>query len=243
MRKLILSGFVVLLVLASSPTILAQVAGGAGGSAAATKENLDLPFDAIGEVDDNEEEAPEIFVFYGQQYEGDGIFFSCDKSGSMKQGTKWKQLQKEVVRNVTEFSERVQFGIVFFDAGLYKFPTSGRPADASPSMKAAAISFVMSTSPGSGSCCKAGLLQALTFANQATSKRKVIIHLADGMTTCPGHDRTVYGQQTLAEVTARNTQRVQINAICVSSPGAEADEAWMRRLAAQNNGSYARIYN
>ncbi len=222
------------------PSFAYAQSGVAGGSSAATKENLDLPFDALGEVDDNEEEAPEIFVFYGQQYEGDGIFFSCDKSGSMKEGTKWKTLQKEVIKNVTEFSDHVQFGITFFDSGIYKFPTSGRPADANPSMKAAASSFVMSTSPGSGSCCKGGLLTALTYANQSTSKRRLIIHLADGWTHCPGHDRVVYGQQTLAEVSARNTQRVQINTICIGAAG-QVDESWMRKLAAMNNGAYARI--
>ncbi len=227
----------VVFIVGASPMAYAQ---DVGGSSAATKENLDLPFDAMGAVDQDEEEAPEIFIFYGQQYEGDGIFFSCDKSSSMKQGTKWKTLQKEVIKNVSEFSEHVQFGIVFWDAGLSKFPTSGRPADANPSMKAAAISFVMSTSPGSGSCCKAGLLTALTYANQSSSKRRLIIHLADGWTHCPNHDRVVYGEQTLAEVTARNSQRVQINAICIGAPG-EVDESWMRRLAAQNNGSYARI--
>jgi hypothetical protein len=217
------------------PEALAQEGG--GDSAVATKENLDLPFDAIGEMDNEEEEAPEIFVFYGEQYEGDGIFFSCDKSGSMNQGTKWKQLQMEVIRNVQEFSERVQFGIVFFDAQLVKFPTSGHPADASPAMKAAATAFVMSTSPGHGSCCKEALLTCLQFANQSTAKRKVIIHLADGMTTCPGHDRNVYGQQTLSEVTSRNTQRAKINTICLMD--GENNSTFMRTLAGMNGGTYA----
>lgn len=209
-------------------------------SGVATKENLDLPFDAVGEMDGEEEEAPEIFVFYGQQYEGDGIFFSCDRSSSMNIPAKWNNLQKEVIKNINEFSERVEFGIAFWDASLVKFPTSGRPAEASPAMKAAAISFVMSTSPGHGSCCKEGLLTCLTFANQSSSKRKVIIHLADGFTHCPNFDATQYGQQTLSEVTSRNINRVQINTICIG-PAGQVDEAWMRKLSAMNNGSFARI--
>ena len=101
--------------------------------------------------------------------------------------------------------------------------------------------MALSESPGSGSCVKAGLLQALSYANQFTSERKLIIHLADGKTTCPGHNHTVYGQQTLSEVTSRNTQRVHINAITIGGPGEEVDETWMQKLAAQNNGSHARI--
>jgi hypothetical protein len=54
----------------------AQTSGGIG-----TKENLDLPFDAGG-GENNEEEAPPTIIFYGQQYEGDGIFYCLDRSGS-----------------------------------------------------------------------------------------------------------------------------------------------------------------
>jgi hypothetical protein len=42
-----------------------------GGGQAATKENLDLPFDAFANTEE-EEEAPEVIFFHGQQYEGDG---------------------------------------------------------------------------------------------------------------------------------------------------------------------------
>ena len=223
-------------------TLLAPLAYGQGASAGgsvATKENLDLPFDAIGDSED-EEDAPEIIVFYGQQYEGDGIFFCCDKSSSML-GQKFAVLQKEVIKNVSSFSEKVQFGIVFFDAGLWKFPPSGRPAEANPAMKAAASSFVMSTSTGFGTCCKAALAVALSFANQSTSKRRLIIYLSDGRQTCPGQDEAPYGAATLAEVTAKNTSMVHINALCIGPAGGDVDEAWMRKLAAQNNGAYARI--
>ena len=44
-----------------------------------TKENLDLPFDAGSELDD-ENLAPESFVFYGERFEGDGVFLCCGRS-------------------------------------------------------------------------------------------------------------------------------------------------------------------
>ena len=223
-------------------TLLAPLAYGQGASAGgsvATKENLDLPFDAIGDSED-EEDAPEIIVFYGQQYEGDGIFFCCDKSSSME-GQKFAVLQKEVIKNVSSFSDKVQFGIVFFDAGLWKFPPSGRPAEANPAMKAAASSFVMSTATGHGTCAKAALVTALAFANQSTSKRRLIIHLSDGQNWCNGQDPSTYGPTVLTEVTAKNTSGVHINAICIGPAGGDVNEDWMRKLAAQNNGAYARI--
>jgi len=203
-----------------------------------TKANLDLPFEA-GAAQEDEEEAPEIVVFYGQQYEADGIFFSCDCSGSMK-GNKFKRLQNEVLKNVSTFSERVQFGIVFFAGDVVKFPASGKPADASPSMKAAATAMVTSASLRMGTCTKAALVTCLAFANQSSAKRKIIIHLSDGEHRCNGADPDAYGRETLSEIAQRNTCKARINAICIG-PSGEVNEPWMRTLAAQNNGTFARI--
>jgi len=215
---------------------IAQSAGDAGG---ATKQNLDLPFDALGDSEE-EEEAPEVIVFYGEQYEGDGFFFSCDKSSSMA-GAKWQKCQREVIRVLNGLSEKAQFGICFYDANLVKFPTSGRPADANQAMKAAGSAMVMSTTTGSGSCTKVSLVTCLQFANQSTAKRKTIVHLSDGHNTCNGQDEAQYSKSILAEVAARNIQRAHINAMCIGDAGAWVDENFMKMLATQNQGKYTRL--
>ena len=216
---------------------LAFFAAAPAGSRAegASKENLDLPFDAIGDTEDGED-APDIIVFYDQQYEGDFFCFTCDKSSSME-GAPWKRLQQEVIKNISQFSERVEFAIVFFDVAQAKFPTSGRPATATPAMKSAAIAMVSSTTTGHGSCYKEALLLSLQYANGSTGKRKVIICLGDGNTTCPGADPGRYGQETLSLVTSRNVQKVRINTLGIGN----VDETWMRSLASQNRGTYRRI--
>jgi len=226
----------VVVVLFPCASIVFSQEGSRGG---ASKENLDLPFDALSESEDDDEKAPEVIVFYAQQYEGDGFFYSCDMSGSMNQESKFKKLQREVIKNVSQFSEKVQFGICFFNNALKKFPSNGRPADANPAMKAAAIAFVMSATPGRGSCSKPALLACLQFASQSSSKRKVIIHLSDGVNKCNNLELTAYNQEILAEVAARNTQRVKINTICIGSD--HVDEEWMRKLAFQNNGQASRV--
>lgn len=234
MRILTSTLFALLLVLGlgggARPVFAQQTGSGA------TKANLDLPFDAIGEKED-EEEAPEIVIFYGQQYEGDGIFFVVDKSSSMNQNGRWKKVQQDTVKNIQQFSERVQFGICFFDASQVMFPGSGRPADANPAMKGAAISMVMSTQTGHGSCYKEALVKTLMMANQSTSKRRIIICMGDGEVSCSGgtDDPTT----ALAQIKARNVNGVKINTICVSDTG--QGEPFMRNLAAQNNGTYARV--
>jgi von Willebrand factor type A domain-containing protein len=210
---------------------------GSGGGLA-TKENLDLPFDALGSSDDDED-APEVIVFYGQQYEANFVAFCCDKSGSMNEPGKFPKLQREVIKNISQFSDKVQFGIAFFDKDLSKFPTNGKPADANPGLKAAALSYVMSTTPGHGTCSKPALEACLQYANQSSAKEKVILYLSDGHNTCPGSDENVYKQQVLAEIAAKNTQHVKINTICIGTD--YVDEQFMRTLATQNNGKSSRV--
>jgi len=216
--------------------LMAQSLGEGGGG---TKDNLDLPFDAIGE-NQEEEDAPEIVTFYGQQLEGDGLFYVVDKSGSMQDSGELGIAKRELVRNITEFSERVQFGIVFFDANVTKFPSSGMPADANPGMKSSAISFVNAIPGGAGSCCQQGMAAGLQMANMATAKRKVLVYLGDGGGTCQGADESTYLKNTLGAVAAQNFQRIQINTIGILNPG-PINEDFMKRLASGNGGTYRRV--
>ncbi len=209
---------------------------------AATKENLDLPFDALGE-NEEEEDVPEIVSFYGQQLEADGFFYVVDQSGSMLDSGELQVAKREVTRNITEFSDRVQFGVVFFGGSSVKFPSSGRSAEATPSQKSSAISWIQAQQRGSGgSCPQSGLSAALQMANACSSRRKAITYVGDGGGTCraSGQDEAQYLQQTLAAVSAQNFQRVQINCIGVLNY-AQLNEDFMRKLAAQNGGTYVRI--
>jgi Mg-chelatase subunit ChlD len=207
-------------------------------SSAPLKENLDMPFDARGESEE-EEDAPEVVVFYGQQFEGDGIFYVVDKSGSMRDSGELEIAKREVIRNIQEFSDRVQFGLVFFDSQVVQFPAGGQPAEANPSMKSAACSFVMSVVGGSGSCCQQGLAAGLRMANLATPRRKVLIYVGDGGGTCSGEEAP-YLQKTLVQITAQNYQRIQINCIGVLQPSTLGVD-FMKKLAAANSGTYTRI--
>jgi len=214
----------------------AQELGGASGG---VKDNLDLPFDAVGEAEE-EEDAPEIVTFYGQQLEGDGLFYVVDKSGSMQDQGELAVAKRELVRNITEFSDRVQFGIVFFDSSVSKFPSSGMPADANPGMKSSAIAFVNAIPGGHGSCCQEGIAAALHMANMGTAKRKVLVYLGDGGGTCQGADEATYLKQALASAISQNYQKVQINTIGILQPGA-INEDFMKRLASANGGTYHRV--
>jgi hypothetical protein len=207
------------------------------GSSVPSKQNLDLPFDAVS-TEEEEEEAPEVIVFWNGRYEGDFFCFVCDKSGSME-GKPWVQVQEEVVRTVKGFSEKVEFAIVLFDASLVVFPRSDRPARATAEAKAAAEAMVTSTTTGHGSCYQEALLRALLYSDASMARRRQIICLGDGETTCLGRDRAVYGRETLSAVSGKN-HTAHINTIGYSGTTGLIDEAWLKALAAQNGGSYRR---
>jgi hypothetical protein len=211
----------------------AQELGGTG-----IKENLDLPLDALGDTGE-EEDVPETIHFYGQIYEGDGFFFTIDRSRSMQDSGELQIAKREMIRNIQELSNRTQFSVNFFDSDLIYFPQSGRPAEATVAMKAAATAFINSTPGGAGSCCQKGLLNALRFGNLSSVKRKVVVYVGDGGGTCGG-DEATYLERTLAIVAQHNYQRVQINTIGVLMTGRAAQEQFLRRLAAMNNGTYRR---
>ena len=226
----------------SSALFLSLVSGGwlaAQDSGGTTKENLDLPYDAIGNNED-EEDAPEVVSFYGSTLEGDGFFYILDNSTTMQQG-EIGIAKREVVKNIGEFSDKVNFGVFFFAKDLKKFPTSGQPAEANPGMKSSAISWINSQGASSGTCGIAAITAALNMANQCPSKRKVIVYLSDGGGTCPGAgEEADYLRQEIASASAQNWQRVQINTIGVLAMEA-LQEKFMKDLAASNGGSYTRI--
>jgi hypothetical protein len=208
-------------------------------SQSSTKKNLDLPFDVGGMPSESDEEAPEVVVFYGQSFEGDGLFYCLDRSGSTAQG-ELNIEKRETVRNIMDFSPRIQFGVVFYSSDVMRFPSSGRPAEASTGNKAAATAWIMGVTPGSGTCVQRGLFAALDFANRSTARRNVVIYLGDGQTTCPGADEAAYAQRTLLEVRSRNSKNITINAICVGA-GVEVSETFPQALAKMNDGQYRRI--
>ncbi len=209
-------------------------------SRGAIKSNLDLPLDAGPPSDDADDDVPEVITFYSQNYETDGIFYVIDRSGTMQDTCELDIAKREVSRNIAQFSDRVQFGVVFFDRGLLKFPASGRPADADSYMKSAGFNWVQSVHGGAGSCCREGILAALQYANVSSARRKVIVYVGDGGGTCAGANEESYLEQTLAIVKTQNFQRTQINAIGLLPIG-QIQAEFLSRLTAQNDGTFIRI--
>ncbi len=206
-----------------------------------SKANLDLPYDAgISDGDDTDDDTSEIIQFYGQTFEGDGTFIAVDRSGSMQDSRELDIAKREISTMIQALSDRVYFGLCFFDRGILKFPASGRATEASPAMKAAAMNWVQTVRGGSGSCCQEGLMTALAFANSAPSQRRVVVYVGDGGGTCKGANESTYLQTTLSAVKSQNYNRAQVNTIGVLNVGPLQDQ-FLRALATSNNGTYTKI--
>ena len=99
----------------TSSALNAQSLGGA-----AAKQNLDLPVNAI--TDDREdEEAPETVSFYGRLFESDVVVFVVSREGGMQVRGDLDAVKRELANAISQFTERMQFGIVFYDRGVEQF--------------------------------------------------------------------------------------------------------------------------
>jgi hypothetical protein len=211
-----------------------------GGSGVGVKENLDLPYDAA-DQSTSDEEAPEHIVFFGQDYEGDGFFFTVENSGGMAQNLYLARAKAELSRTIADLSDEAEFSVNFFDANAVSFPECGRPTVATRAMKSAALAWIDAIHNGSCSCCQKGFMGALRSANLSSARRKVIIYVGRGRGLCGG-DESAYLDQCVRLVTAENANRVQINTIGLSmSTGPSIYADFLRAIAAANGGTYRPI--
>ena len=203
---------------------------GEGPHAAQSKANLDLPYEAKSRLE-----------FYGEGFEGDGVVFVVDRSGSMQDSGELDIAKQEVARNITELSAQVEFAVVFFDANVMKWPSGGGPVQAKASQKASAIQWVLGIPGGSGSCVQQGMAAGVDFANKTTVERPVILYVGDGGGTCRGAPELTYLKATLASVASLSFRMARINTVGVLDiPRANAD--FLKALAAANHGMFVKIF-
>jgi hypothetical protein len=178
--------------------------------------------------------------FYGLILDGDGIFYVIDRSPPHADRGELALAKAEIVRNLMSFPASFQFGVVFFDRGVLRFPASEQPATATPEVVASAASFVQSVNQSSGTCVQQGLVSALRMANRSTARRRLMVYVGDGGGTCSG-DETDYLRQTVELVTAENSQGVIIHVVGVLLAGRQIHEEFLMELARRNGGTFIRV--
>ena len=191
---------------------------------------LDLPSGGGGNGDD-EEDAPETILFYGNDYEGDAFFWCLDKSGSMDWGGAMEDLKQEVTASVNSLSPEAEFSLVAFSSNTLTW--SPVPKRATPAQKAAAVAWVNTLVPDGWTCLAPAAVTTLQICNQSSKPGRQLIILSDGGPTC---DSVGTSNQALLEITAANWQQVPIHTIYINDDSEGI--SFMQLLASQNFGSF-----
>jgi len=195
-----------------------------------TRRPLDMPSGGgIGNEDD--EDAPETIIFYGQDYEGDAFFWCLDKSGSMDWGGAMEDLKQEMVGSVMSLSPAAEFSLVAFSSNTVVWSPSPRPAR-SPE-KAAGLTWVNALQPEGWTCLAPAAIQTIQICNQSNKPYRQILILSDGAPYCDGIDTS---NQALSEITMANWQMVPIHTIFIGTETEGID--FMQTLASMNQGSF-----
>jgi len=205
------------------------------------KANLDLPYDATAESQE-EEDAPEVILLYGGAYEATAVVFCLDESRSMAKNDRWDLQKKEATRAIQELTDRVEFGLVFYGQDAYAF----RPTlmAATPANKQAAIAFIASRQMTSGTCLGKGAVKSLQMLQNARSKHRAVILAGDGRpTSCPfvpGQDRNPQIlSATFAETIAANPGlQIRLHSIYVGSQPIPEDVEFLKTLASIHGGTF-----
>ncbi len=174
------------------------------------------------------------FSFCGRDFDGSAIVFVVDRSGSNNHGF---GLAKAKIADLIERSApHFEFGVVFSDRSVYRFPESGGALRATRQHKNELKAAVSGMPGGAGSCPHLGLLVALEMANESRAERKFVVYMGDGGGTCQGVPEAQYLRQTLAEIQAKNGGEVVIH--CVNSqPGSRLHSDFLYELSDATGGT------
>ncbi len=208
--------------------------------------NLDLPFNAGG-VDEEDEEAPEIVYLYGSTYEANAVVFCLDESLTMRRESRFDIQRREATRAVMELSDRTEFGIVFYGAGVIPYRERLQPANAAS--KAGATAFIASRTVNLGTCTGDAVVKSLRMLQRSSLSHKTVIVVSDGQPTdCPFkpiggcENQRRINQRILAQIKSANATAIRIHTIFVGQSDICNDGLnFMRTMASSNGGTFRKV--
>ena len=208
--------------------------------------NLDLPYNAGGS-DEEDEEAPDIIYLYGSTYEANAVVFCLDESLTMRREARFDIQRREATRAVMELSERTEFGIVFYGAGVIPYREQLQPANGAA--KAGATAFIASRTVNLGTCTGDAVVKALRMLQRSTLSHKTVIVVSDGQPTdCPFQpiggceNQKRINQRILAQIKSANSSRIRIHTVFVGKTDICGDGLnFMRSMASGNGGTFRKV--
>jgi hypothetical protein len=178
--------------------------------------------------------------FYGLGIDAEGFFFVVDRSLFMAGNGEFTIIKREIMKAIQDAGAGSQFGIVFFDSVPHQYPPAGKPFSSSDADAVReAFDFIQNIG-GSNfyeACPGDGLLAAFAFGEASTAKKSVVIYAGGGAGLCGESDEATYLNQTLQDVTVKNSSRFPIYTVgeLVRSP---IRDQFLGDLARENGGTY-----
>jgi len=137
---------------------------------------LDLPSGGRGADEEQDEDAPEVIVFYGAEFESDAFFWCLDRSGSMS-GHKIVVLKEELTGAIDQLSRQAEFGIVAYNGSVIRF--SEAPVRARRAEKTRAREWVNELLAHGSTRLAAPSAEILRISQLSRKKNKRIIMVGD----------------------------------------------------------------
>ena len=240
-RSSLLLAVLLVLGLSGSPEPTAISAGELIGGL--LQQNLDLPYNAEGAASEEEEDAPEIVYFYGQNYEASAVVYSLDESGSMTSNNRWALQSREVTRSISDLTDDSEFGVVYYGSRVSEFRNT--PLKAEQSSKTAGIAWVRSRRPQGDTCIAEGTVRALQIVRRSASNFKAVIVTSDGHPDVCATGNGARGaeiarliQMTLA---ANPGLMVKVHTVWVGQGSDREAQRFMRQLAEAHGGTFRAV--
>lgn len=202
--------------------------------------NLDLPFDAVGSSEE-EEEAPDFVLFYGQPYEASAVVFALDESGSMSEQGRFDLQRREATRAISHLGPDAEYNVLYYSNEVNTFRES--LVQANENNKNAGIAFVRSRMPKGLTCIGKGVIKGLQIARKSASKYRAVIVTSDGGLFCDtdryARSSAAQMQRVLQETVAANPGlQVKVHTVFVGSSAERRAIRFMRILAEAHGGTF-----
>lgn len=153
-----------------------------------------------------------VIEFYDYSLAGDTFVWCLDVSCSMGWNGELVELQSQVSQAIDQLSPDQELGLCAFSSNTVLW--SATPLPATQANKDSAIAWVNALNPSGWTCMLAGLLNAVSVANQSTSEHRVIVLFGDGFPVCNGASQA---NEVLAEIPAANVENIPIHCMYLYS--------------------------
>ncbi|MCI0650579.1 MAG: hypothetical protein L0Z55_01705 [Planctomycetes bacterium] len=204
-------------------------------SESSAKQPLDLPAGGQGTSEDDED-APETIVFYGQEIEGDAFFWCLPAYSFCGDTTVFEAIKAEVTDSVNSLSVRSKMDLVAYNSETYVWRP--RAQNASQSNKASAISWMDTLTTTESQCLLPAGLTTIDISNACNREGKNMIFLGGNSPHCGASTGAAYEEQCLEELTAANSERTPLHTVFVAAVYTSGQSFW-ESLAAMNGGTYS----